>query len=139
MANQVERICAQCRATQHIDARYCGTCGAPLERLVPVGTRQWLPARVRQQLHHPLVRGVAVGATAVAVELAVALVRRILTEHIRGQSGLQLPVQRSTSSAPSATAPRHTVVTARRRFWQKTDRRGNVQVDEHITWTRSEH
>jgi predicted amidophosphoribosyltransferase len=81
----VERICPECRAAQTLDAHYCATCGAPLERLVPIRATQWLPAVVRQQLRHPLVRGAAMGAMAVVVEVAVVLIRRALSRQVAQQ------------------------------------------------------
>ena len=83
--NKVERICPECRAAQALAAHYCATCGAPLERLVPVRATQWLPAVVRQQLRHPLVRGAAMGAMAVVIEVAVVLIRRALSRQVETQ------------------------------------------------------
>lgn len=136
--NQVERICPECRASQVLAAHYCATCGAPLERLVPVRATQWLPAVVRQQMHHPLVRGAAMGAMAVVIEVAVVLIRRALSRQVEQQlitrGDAALPATRQPS-APAAT-PRRTTVTARRRTWLWQDKKGNTRSDEQLEWHR---
>lgn len=139
MSNQIERICPQCRASHRVDARYCGTCGAALEWLVPATRRQWLPAQLRQHLHHPVVRGVAVGAIALVVEMSVALIRRLLVQRLSAGDvpSITLP-SRSVRTSTTQTNPTHTVVKARRRFWQKVDKQGNVHIDEQIEWRRYE-
>lgn len=135
MSDAVERICPTCRATQHISAHYCATCGAPLERLLPARVPQWLPASVRQRLHHPIVRGVALGVTALAVELVVHIVQRAMTRGVAhsliARPG-DAPVQRSSAVA----SPRRTTVTGRRRTWLWRDRHGNTRTDEQIEWQR---
>lgn len=139
MSNQIERICPQCRASQHVDARYCGTCGAPLEWLVPATQRSWLPAQIRQHLHHPVVRGVAVGAIALVVEMSVAVIRRLLVQRLSaGDLPSSVLPTRPTKPAPTRTSPTQTVVRARRRLWQKVDKQGNVHLDEQIEWRRYE-
>jgi len=136
--NQVERICPECRAAQALAAHYCATCGAPLERLVPVRATQWLPAVVRQQMHHPLVRGAAMGAMAVVIEVVVVLIRRALSRQVEQQliprGDAALPATRQPS-APAAT-PRRTTVTARRRTWFWQDKKGNTRSDEQLEWYR---
>jgi len=139
MSNQVERICPQCRASHPVDARYCGTCGATLEWLVPATQRQWLPVQLRQHLHHPVVRGVAVGAIALVVEMSVALIRRLIVQRLSaGDVPSIVSSNRARTAPPSQTTPTQTVVRARRRFWQKVDKHGNVHIDEHIEWRRYE-
>ena len=132
--SQVERICPECRAAQALAAHYCATCGAPLERLVPVRATQWLPAVVRQQMHHPLVRGAAMGAMAVVIEVVVVLIRRALSRQVEQQliprGDAALPATRQPS-APAAT-PRRTTVTARRRTWLWQDKKGNTRSDEQL-------
>lgn len=136
--NQVERICPECRAAHALAAHYCATCGAPLERLVPVRAPQWLPAIVRQQLRHPLVRGAAMGAMAVAIEVAVVLIRRALSRQVSHQliapRDTALPVTRK--SAEAISSPRRTIVTARRRTWLWHDKNGNTRSDEQLEWRR---
>lgn len=136
--NHVERICPACRAAQALAAHYCATCGAPLERFVPVRATQWLPAVVRQQLQHPLVRGAAMGAMAVAIEVAVVLIRRALARQgetqLMSQKDAGLPAPRQpTANVPP---PRQTTVTARRRTWLWHDKNGNTRSDEQLEWRR---
>ncbi|NBU63374.1 MAG: hypothetical protein EBS29_02545 [Chloroflexia bacterium] len=136
--HQVERICPSCRAAQSLAAHYCATCGAALERLVPMQSNQWLPAVVRQQLRHPLVRGAAMGAMAVVVEVAVVLIRRALSHQVAQQlttrSDASLPTARQSPDAP--TTSRRTTVTARRRTWFWRDKNGNTRSDEQLEWRR---
>ncbi len=139
MSDQIERICPQCRAAQRVSSRYCGTCGAALEWLVPAVRRQWLPAQLRQHLHHPVVRGVAVGAIALVVEMSVSLIRRLLVQRI--SAGMLPPTNTmptASTTTPHTRNPTHTVVRARRRLWQKVDKQGNVQIDEQVEWRRTE-
>ena len=136
--NQVERICPECRAAQAIAAHYCATCGAPLERLVPVRATQWLPAVVRQQMHHPLVRGAAMGAMAVVIEVAVVLIRRALSRQVEQQlvSRGDAPLSATRQSPDAPPPPRRTTVTARRRTWFWRDKKGNTRSDEQMEWRR---
>ena len=133
MTHPVERICPECRASQPLSSHYCATCGAQLERFLPVPARQWLPARVRQQLSHPIVKGVAMGAMALVVEVGIKVIRHVLTNRT---------AQQITSVRPSAGTPPvrpvRTVVHARRRFWQKSDAHGNIRSEEEITWQRTD-
>ncbi|MBM4413978.1 MAG: hypothetical protein FJ040_11120 [Chloroflexi bacterium] len=138
MTHPVERICPDCRASQPLSSHYCATCGSQLERFLPVPARQWLPASVRQHLNHPIVKGVAMGALAIVVEVGINVIRHMLTN----RASAHLATLKS-SDIPSDTTSRRTgtrtVVQARRRFWQKSDNRGNIRSEEQITWQRSDH
>ena len=133
MTHPVERICPECRASQPLSSHYCATCGAQLERFLPVPARQWLPARVRQQLSHPIVKGVAMGAMALVVEVGIKVIRHVLTN----RTAQQITTVRSSAGTPPAR-PVRTVVHARRRFWQKSDAHGNIRSEEEITWQRTD-
>lgn len=133
MTHPVERICPECRASQPLSSHYCATCGTQLERFLPVPARQWLPARVRQQLSHPIVKGVAMGAMALAVEVGIKVIRHVLTN----RTAQQITTVRSSAGTPP-TRPVRTVVHARRRFWQKSDAHGNIRSEEEITWQRTD-
>ncbi len=136
--NQVERICPECRSAQALAAHYCATCGSPLERLVPMRATQWLPAVVRQQLKNPLVRGAAMGAMALVIEVAVVLIRRALSRQIDTQlisrGDVSLPTHRQSN--PTPTPARRTTVVARRRTWLWQDKKGNSRSDEQLEWRR---
>lgn len=133
MTHPVERICPECRASQPLSSHYCATCGAQLERFLPVPARQWLPARVRQQLSHPIVKGVAMGAMALVVEVGIKVIRHVLTN----RTAQQITTARPSAGTPPAR-PVRTVVHARRRFWQKSDAHGNIRSEEEITWQRTD-
>lgn len=132
MSDAVERICPACRAAQQMSAHYCATCGAPLERMMPVRATQWLPAVVRQRMHHPIVRGVAMGMAAVAIEVVIHLVQRAMT---RGVHTL-VAAQPKESALQQNSAARRTTFTGRRRTWFWRDHRGNARSEEKIEWQR---
>lgn len=133
MTQPVERICPECRSSQSLTAHYCATCGAQLERFLPVPARQWLPARIKQQLHHPVVKGVAMGAMALVVEVGINVLRHMVTNRI-SQPRTSIDTSHGVPSKP----PARTVIHARRRFWQKSDGHGNIRSEEQITWQRTD-
>ncbi len=132
MSDAVERICPSCRAAQQLSAHYCATCGAPLERMLPVRSAQWLPAVIRQRMHHPIVRGVAMGMAAVAVEVVIRLVQRAMT---RGVSSALVP-RHNDSAVQHPASARRTTIKGRRRTWFWRDYRGNDRSEEQIEWQR---
>lgn len=132
MGDAVERICPACRAAQHLSAHYCATCGTPLERMLPVRATQWLPVSLRQRLHHPIVRGVAMGVAALAVEVVVHVIQRAMTRGITNQ--IVAPPQ--DAAVQRTAAPQRTLFKGRRRTWFWRDRHGNTRTDEQIEWQR---
>lgn len=133
MSQQIERICPHCRASQALSATYCNICGTAIERYLPQPATAWLPARVKQQLAHPLVRTVATGALVMLAQVVVKVLQQSLAD--RASTALTRP----RGAAPRATAGNQTRVKARRTFWQKTFRDGTIRSDETVTWERSEH
>jgi hypothetical protein len=92
---------------------------------------------LRQQLNHPIVKGVAMGALAIVVEVGINVIRHMLTN--RASAHLATLKSGEVTSATSRRTGVRTVVHARRRFWQKSDNRGNVRSEEQITWQRTDH
>jgi hypothetical protein len=88
---------------------------------------------MRQQLSHPIVKGVAMGAMALAVEVGSKVLRHMLTN----RTADQITAMRVTGATPPAP-PARTVIHARRRFWQKSDAHGNIRSEEQITWQRTD-
>lgn len=132
MAGSVERICPACRASQHLTAQYCATCGTPLERMLPVRATQWLPAALRQRLHHPIVRGVAMGVAALAVEVVVHVIQRAMTRGV----AQHMVAPRADTAVQRASSSQRTTFKGRRRTWFWRDRHGNTRTDEQIEWQR---
>ncbi len=132
MGDTVERICPACRAAQHMSAHYCATCGAPLTRMLPARTNQWMPAVLRQKMQHPLVRGVAMGMAAVAVEVVVHVIQRALSRSVAQRIG--------TGDTPTALqrsrTTQRTTIRSRRRAWIWRDTKGNTRAEELSEWQR---
>jgi hypothetical protein len=84
-------------------------------------------------LHHPIVKGVAMGAMALAVEVGIKVLRHMLTT----RTADQITAMRATGATPPTPHSR-TVIHARRRFWQKSDAHGNIRSEEQITWQRTD-
>ncbi len=75
----VERICPECRFGNTVDSHYCSTCGAQLERLLPARPEQRALTIAGRQLPvtwRQLSTTVAVGAAAMAAEVALAWLQR---------------------------------------------------------------
>lgn len=130
MTPTIERICPNCRESQRLDALYCSVCGSAIERYLPQPLSRWLPARIRQQLAHPLVRSVAMGALMMIVQVAIRSLQHNLT------NSASQALTKSGTQPQSDT--KQTTVRARRTFWQKTSRDGTIRSDEHITWQRTD-
>ncbi len=130
MPPTIERICPNCRASQHLNALYCNVCGSAIERYLPQPVSSWLPARIRQQLAHPVVRSVAMGALMMIVQIVIRSLQHNLTN---------TATQALTKSTPHPQGDaKQTTVRARRTFWQKTSRDGTIRSDEQITWQRTD-
>jgi len=130
MTPTIERICPNCRESQRLDALYCSVCGSAIERYLPQPLSRWLPARIRQQLAHPLVRSVAMGALMMIVQVVI----RSLQHNLTNSASQAL----TKSGAQPQSVTKQTTVRARRTFWQKTSRDGSIRSDEHITWQRTD-
>ena len=75
----VERICPVCQHGNPLDDRYCGKCGAPLERQLPARrgeARLTLAGRDLPVTWRQLGRTVALSAAALAAEAGLAWLRR---------------------------------------------------------------
>jgi hypothetical protein len=102
----VERVCPACQHGNPMDNRFCGACGASLERnalakrepdaIVVAG--QSIPlAQIRQ-----VSKAVAIGLAAVATEAGIAYLKRRVER--AGLPGAALAV-RPTASAPAPQTP----------------------------------
>ena len=143
----VERICPTCQHRNPLDDRFCGTCGAPLERQWParlgdapltVAGRQ-LPVTWQQ-----FGKTVALSVAAVAAEAGLAwLRRRIETGSVSSAAPLARsapatrPAAESTALARSSVGSVVTIVSQRViEIWEGED--GRRQISERHFWRRTE-
>lgn len=144
----VERICPECQQSNPLEGRYCGKCGSPLERQLPVRVgaagltiagRQ-LPVTWRQ-----LSRTVALSVAALAAEAGLLWLRRRLDSPAPSTTALTRPAadqhalrQRDAINNGGAhptsgvTIQSHRVV----EIWDTGD--GYRRIEEHHVWRRNE-
>ena len=130
MSQTVERICPNCRASQALEATFCNACGAPIERVLAPTLNRLLPAALRQQLAHPVVRSVAMGALVMVAQVLI----RVVQQNLAQSASHALTKKTSSTNTPGS----QTTVTARRTFWQKTNRNGTIRSEEQVSWQRTE-
>lgn len=140
----VERICPMCQHGNPLDDRFCGKCGAPLERQALVRrdeTRLALIGRNLPVTWRQLGRTVALGAAALAAEAGLAWLRRrladgSLTTALTRATPTPPPTQATPSSAP-AIGRAVTIISQRViEIWEGDDGRGHM-VDRQV-WRRTE-
>ena len=142
----VERICPTCQHGNPLNDRYCGKCGAALERQLParvgdapltIAGRQ-LPVTWQQ-----LGKTVALSAAALAAEAGLAWLRRRIES---GPPTTALAVRQAPAARPASTpaeiakSPVRSVVTIISQrvveVWESAD--GKRQISEHHVWRRIE-
>jgi hypothetical protein len=143
----VERICPACQHGNPLDDRFCGKCGAPLERQLParrgdasltVAGRQ-LPVTWQQ-----FGKTVALSVAALAAEAGLAWLRRRIEA---GPAPTATALARATSSPPAsseatalAARPAAGVVTIVSErlieIWESAD--GHRHMSERHVWRRTE-
>jgi hypothetical protein len=143
----VERICPACQHGNPLDDRFCGKCGAPLERQLParrtdapltVAGRQ-LPVTWQQ-----FGKTVALSVAAVAAEAGLAWLRKRIES---GAASAPAPLVRTAPAArqvADAAAPKSgpvssvvTIVSQRViEIWEGED--GRRQISERHFWRRTE-
>ncbi len=144
----VERICPACQHGNPLDDRFCGKCGAPLERQLParhgnaplvVAGRQ-LPVTWQQ-----FGRTVALSVAALAAEAGLAWLRkRIESGPASAAAPLARVVPTARPAAAETTALQHgpvgsvvTIVSQRViEIWEGED--GRRQINERHFWRRTE-
>ncbi len=143
----VERICPTCQHGNPLDDRFCGKCGALLERQLParrgdaslVIAGHQLPVTWQQ-----FGKTVALSAAALAAEIGLAWLRRRIES---GPSAAPAPLARSTPAArPAAEASARasrpvgsvvTIVSERLiEIWESGE--GRQQISERHVWRRIE-
>ena len=138
----VERICPACQQANPIDDRFCGKCGGPLERQLPVriaDTRLTIAGRNLPITWQQLGKTVALSAAALAADVGLAWLRR---RHggrpIRRSdcAGAQYQL-RTCGSAGQAAGSIVTIVSQRViEIWDSGD--GKRQISERHFWRRME-
>ena len=144
----VERICPACQHGNPLDDRFCGKCGAPLERQLPARRADALLAVAGRQL--PITwqqfgKTVALSVAALAAEAGLAWLRKRIEI---GTASIPAPLARAVpttrSAAAETTALRHspvgsvvTIVSQRViEIWEGED--GRRQINERHFWRRTE-
>lgn len=118
----VERLCRACQAGNPLDATVCQQCAAPFEGAAPLARREpaSLAARVRRLpvLRSPAARSVALGLTALALDVGASLLKQ--------RKERQQPP--STDLAPRAylQVPRRRAM-LRQRVWEEFNADGSVR------------
>ena len=139
----VERICPVCQQANPIDDRFCGKCGGPLERQLPVrlaDTRLTIAGRNLPITWQQLGKTVALSAAALAPDVGMAWLRRRLEA---GPPAASTALARSNPATPAASAPGQvagsivTIVSQRViEIWDSGD--GKRQINERHFWRRME-
>lgn len=139
----VERICPACQQANPIDDRFCGKCGVPLERQLPVrlaDTRLTIAGRNLPITWQQLGKTVALSAAALAADVGLAWLRRRIEA---GPSAATTALARSIPATPASAAPGQvagsivTIVSQRViEIWDSGD--GKRQISERHFWRRME-
>ena len=139
----VERICPACQQANPIDDRFCGKCGVPLERQLPVrlaDTRVTIAGRNLPITWQQLGKTVALSAAALAADVGMAWLRRRLEA---GPAAASTALARTRPITPTAAAPAQvagsivTIVNQRViEIWDSGD--GKRQISERHFWRRME-
>ena len=139
----VERICPACQQANPIDDRFCGKCGVPLERQLPIrlaDTRLTIAGRNLPITWQQLGKTVALSAAALAADVGLAWLRRRIEA---GPAAASTALARSTPAAPAAATPGQaagsivTIVSQRViEIWDRGD--GKRQISERHFWRRME-
>ena len=101
----VERICPACQQANPIDDRFCGKCGVPLERQLPVrlaDTRLTIAGRNLPITWQQLGKTVALSAAALVADVGLAWLRRRIEA---GPSAASTTLARNIPATPAAATP----------------------------------
>jgi hypothetical protein len=139
----VERICPACQQANPVDDRFCGKCGAQMERQLPAriaDTRLTIAGRNLPITWQQLGKTVAISAAALAADVGMAWLRRRLEA---GPSAAPTALARSMPAGADATAPARsagsivTIISQRViEVWDSGD--GKRQINEKHIWRRIE-
>ncbi|HEU5099518.1 MAG TPA: zinc ribbon domain-containing protein [Roseiflexaceae bacterium] len=139
----VERICPACQQANPVNDRFCGKCGAQMERQLPAriaDTRLTIAGRNLPITWQQLGKTVALSAAALAADVGMAWLRRRL------EAGPSAAPSTLTRSGPIASEPAAqgrsagsivTIISQRViEVWDSGD--GKRQINEKHIWRRIE-
>jgi len=139
----VERICPTCEHANPVDDRFCGKCGAQMERQLPAriaDARLTIAGRNLPVTWQQLGKTVAISAAALAADVGLAWLRRRLDA---GPSATPTTLARSAPAPSEAAAPGRTAgsivtIISQRviEVWDSGD--GKRQINEKQIWRRIE-
>jgi hypothetical protein len=143
----VERICPSCQHGNPMDDRFCGKCGVPLERQLPMrrpDARLTIAGRDLPVTWKQFSRTVALSVAALAAEAGLAWLRRRMDS---GPAPAPSALARSAATPRAASAQttalagpvRNVVTIVSQRvveIWDGGD--GTRRVVEHSFWRRTE-
>jgi hypothetical protein len=139
----VERICPACQQANPVDDRFCGKCGAQMERQLPAriaDTRLTIAGRNLPITWQQLGKTVAISAAALAADVGMAWLRRRLEA---GPSAAPAALARSVPATSDPAAPARsagsivTIISQRViEVWESGD--GKRQINEKHIWRRIE-
>lgn len=139
----VERICPTCQQANPIDDRFCGKCGAPMERQLPARlaeTRLTIAGHNLPVTWQQLGKTVAISAAALAADVGLAWLRRRIEA---SPSAAPAALARSAPSTSEPVAPGRsagsivTIISQRViEVWDSGD--GKRQISERHFWRRME-
>jgi hypothetical protein len=142
----VERICPACQHGNPLDDRFCGKCGAPLERQLPARRADAPLAVAGRQLPvtwQQFGKTVALSVAALAAEAGLAWLRRRMDGSAApAPATLARPPAAGTVSKPTALAARPaagvvTIVSERLiEMWESAD--GHQHISDRHVWRRTE-
>jgi hypothetical protein len=138
----VERICPACQQANPLDDRFCGKCGAPLERQLPVRRSPaglTIAGRQLPVTWQQLGKTVALSAAALAAEAGLAWLRRRMEVGSAGPApSMVSPPARAAAPESTALAQAGSVVTIISQrvieIWDHAD--GHRQMVERTFWRR---
>lgn len=141
----VERICSACQQANPLDDRFCGKCGAPLERQLLARrdeSRLTIAGRDLPVTWRQVGRTAALGIAALAAEAGIAWLRRRIEAAPAPLSLTKAtPSTRPASAEPSALVrARGSVVTiiSQRVIEIFEHPEGRVHVSDRTFWRRTE-
>jgi hypothetical protein len=142
----VERICPTCQHANPLDDRFCGKCGAPLERQLPARRDDALMTLAGRQLPvtwQQFGKTVALSVAAVAAEAGLAWLRKRIETGSIGVAPLARaapaarPAPETTALARGPVGSVVTIVSQRViEIWEGGD--GRRQISERHFWRRTE-
>ena len=135
----VERICPACQHGNPVTDQYCGKCGTPLERLLPVrraDAQLTIAGRDLPVTWRQLGRTVALGVAALAAEAGIAAIRR----YVEGGQGTPTTAlaRRVAPPADAAKAGASVITIISQRVVEIIDTPEGRRVAETSFWRKIE-